>query len=66
VKLRTGEDTCGLGRVVRAGVSKTSAPVVSGDGSCDDVRVVIWSWSRKVEVTLAYGVVVWGAANILV
>jgi hypothetical protein len=41
VKLGKGEDTCGLGRLVRAGISKISAPVVSGDGSCDDIRVVI-------------------------
>jgi hypothetical protein len=41
VNVGSGEDTGGLGRVVRAGVSKTSAPVVSGDTSCDDVGVVI-------------------------
>jgi hypothetical protein len=64
VKLGRGEDSRGLGRVVRAGISKTSAPVVSGDGSCDDVGVAIWSWSRKEVVATVGGVVVWGTTNI--
>jgi hypothetical protein len=41
VNVESGEDTGGLGRVVRAGVSKMSASVVSGDTSWDDVGVVI-------------------------
>jgi hypothetical protein len=43
VNVGSGVDAGGLGRVVRAGVSKTSALVVSGDTSCDDVGVVICS-----------------------
>jgi hypothetical protein len=43
VNVGSGVDAGGLGRVVRAGVSEMSAPVVSGDTNCDDVGVVICS-----------------------
>jgi hypothetical protein len=63
VNVVSGEDPGGLGRVVRAGVSKTRAPVVSGDTSWDDAGVVIRSCARKEVVTAACGVVVCGTAN---
>jgi hypothetical protein len=38
--------------------------MVSGNGSCDDVGVVIRSCSRKVVAATDYGVIVCGTANI--